>query len=185
MGFFNLWGTKPKKESEYQEEKDTIPDMASNENSEENVQNEPNRNLITITWGTGMPIDVIFGFIHKDLEDEGYNDAIVIADLKHGERKENIIRNDLKMLFRRVSLRYKHDIKMIDVQIKNLQEAYILSSVSVLEAQRSTYEEHLAEIEEMGRLLEEDDPRMTKMIETYHRGFLKGMAAQAMKFTNQ
>lgn len=106
----------------------------------------------------------------------------MVSDLKYGETKENIIRNDLKMLFKRVTLRYRHDIRKIDVQIKNAQEAYILSVVSELEAQRDTYEEHLAEIAEMERLLEVDDPKMTKMIESYRRGFLKGIAAQTTKF---
>ncbi|MDE7117678.1 MAG: hypothetical protein K2O61_03425, partial [Bacteroidaceae bacterium] len=162
-----------------------MPNMPVDERSEKESSNDDRGNLVTITWGTGMPIDVIFGFIHKDFENEGYNDAIVVSDLKYGETKESIIRNDLKMLFKRVTLRYRHDIRKIDVQIKNAQEAYILSVVSELEAQRDTYEEHLAEIAEMERLLEADDPKMTKMIESYRRGFLKGIAAQTTKFITQ
>ena len=181
MGFFDLWGTKPKVVDTPQEA-ETMPSMPVNESSEKENSNDDKGNLITITWGTGMPIDVIFGFIHKDFEDEGYNDAIVVSDLKYGETKESIIRNDLKMLFKRVTLRYKHDIRRINVQIKNAREAYILSVVAELEAQCNTYEEHLAEITEMERLLEENDPKMTKMIESYRRGFLKGMAAQTTKF---
>lgn len=181
MGFFDLWGTKPKV-ADIPQEAEMMPSMSVDEGSEQENFNDDKGNLVTITWGTGMPIDVIFGFIHKDFENEGYNDAIVVSDLKYGETKENIIRNDLKMLFKRVTLRYRHDIRKIDVQIKNAQEAYILSVVSELEAQRDTYEEHLAEIAEMERLLEADDPKMTKMIESYRRGFLKGIAAQTTKF---
>ncbi|MDE6720934.1 MAG: hypothetical protein K2J84_02145 [Bacteroidaceae bacterium] len=184
MGFFDLWGTKPRV-ADVPQEAEMMPNMPVDERSEQENSNDGRRNLVTITWGTGMPIDVIFGFIHKDFENEGYNDAIVVSDLKYGETKESIIRNDLKMLFKRVTLRYRHDIRKIDVQIKNAQEAYILSVVSELEAQRDTYEEHLAEIAEMERLLEADDPKMTKMIESYRRGFLKGIAAQTTKFITQ
>ena len=69
-----------------------------------------------------MPIDVIFAFIHRDFEEQGYQDALVNSDLRYREMKEGIIRNDLRMLFRRISLRYQSDIRMLDVQIKNAEE---------------------------------------------------------------
>ena len=89
----------------------------------QNGDNKPSsNNVITITWGTGMPIDVIFAFIHRDFEEQGYQDALVNSDLRYREMKEGIIRNDLRMLFRRISLRYQSDIRMLDVQIKNAEE---------------------------------------------------------------
>lgn len=154
--------------------------------SGEGVQNDDNNTssnrVITITWGTGMPIDVIFAFIHRDFEDQGYQDALVNSDLRYREMKEGIIRNDLKMLFRRISLRYQSDIRMLDVQIKNAEEAYAMTSASMMQAQRQTYQEHLGEIAEMETLLTKDDPKMTTMIESYRRGFQKGIAAQTIKF---
>lgn len=154
--------------------------------SGEGVQNDDNNTssnrVITITWGTGMPIDVIFAFIHRDFEDQGYQDALVNSDLRYREMKEGIIRNDLKMLFRRISLRYQSDIRMLDVQIKNAEDAYAMTSASMMQAQRQTYQEHLGEIAEMETLLTKDDPKMTTMIESYRRGFQKGITAQAIKF---
>ena len=43
-------------------------------------------------------------------------------------------------------------------------------------------DEHLAEIKEMQGLLEANDPKMTTMIESYRRGFLKGIAATSVDF---
>ena len=149
----------------------------------QNGDNKPSsNNVITITWGTGMPIDVIFAFIHRDFEEQGYQDALVNSDLRYREMKEGIIRNDLRMLFRRISLRYQSDIRMLDVQIKNAEEAYAMTSASMMQAQRETYKEHLVEIAEMETLLTNDDPKMTTMIESYRRGFQRGIAAQAIKF---
>ncbi|MBR1668711.1 MAG: hypothetical protein IJ693_10625 [Bacteroidaceae bacterium] len=88
------------------------------------------------------------------------------------------------MLFKRISLRYKNDVREIGVQIENAQKAYALSSASLLQARKETYEEHLAEIAEMERLLDVDDPKMITMIESYRRGFLKGIAAITLKFIN-
>ena len=154
-----------------------------NENPvEDPKEEEGKKNLITITWGTGMPIDVIFHFIHKNYEEDGYQDALINSDPKYRETKEEIILNDLKMLFMRISLRYKNDIREIDVKIDNAQKSLALSSASMLQARRDTYEEHLNEIQRMQEQLEAKDPKMMTMIESYRRGFLKGVAAATINF---
>lgn len=185
MKLFSLFGNKdpqvPALNSIQTENKNVI-EQSKEDAAPTNDTNRGKDNLIVITWGTGMPIDVIFNFIHKDFEEQGYQDALVNSDLKYRETKESIIRNDLKMLFKRISLRYQSDMRMIDIQIRNAQEAYALSSASMLQAQRQTYQEHLDEISEMEHLLDKEDPKMITMIESYRRGFLKGIAAQTIKF---
>ena len=59
---------------------------------------ESKTNLITIKWGTGLPIDVIFHYIHKNFEEEGFQDALVNSDITYRDTKEKIIRTDLEML---------------------------------------------------------------------------------------
>ena len=187
MALFSLFGTKPMEENQNtsieapveQETEDTVKTIPSNEESQESKQK-----VITIHWGTGMPIDIIFAFVHKDFEDEGYQDALISSDLQYRDAKEKIIRNDLKMLFMRISLRYKNDLREIGVQIDNAQKAYALSSASLLQARCESYNEHLAKIEEMESLLDADDPKMMTMIESYRRGFLKGITAKTLQFIN-
>ena len=82
----------------------------------------------------------------------------------------------------RISLRYKNDIREIDVKIDNAQKSLALSSASMLQARRDTYEEHLNEIQRMQEQLEAKDPKMMTMIESYRRGFLKGVAAATINF---
>lgn len=131
-----------------------------------------------------MPIDVIFNFIHKNFEEEGFQDALVNSDITYRDAKEKIIRNDLEMLFKRIILKYKSDIRMINVKIENAQKALALTAASDMTALRETYDEHLSEIRDMQQLLEANDPKMTTMIESYRRGFLKGIAANAINFIN-
>ena len=88
------------------------------------------------------------------------------------------------MLFKRISLRYKSDVREIEVQMRNAQEQYAMSSASLLQARKETYEEHLEEIADMERLLDANDPKMMTMIESYRRGFLKGISAITLKFIN-
>lgn len=185
MALFNLFGIKPKEDVEM------IPVQTENAQGEGNEdtasQDEAKKDekrVITITWGTGMPIDVIFNFIHKNFEEDGFQDALVNCDITYRDVKEKIIRNDLEMLFKRIILKYKSDIRIVNVKIENAQKALALAAASDMAALRETYEEHLAEIQEMQSQLEANDPKMTTMIESYRRGFLKGIAANAVNFIN-
>ena len=183
MALLNWFGKKPV------ENKQMIPEVVEStqeKSSEQNspIEDEEKKRLITITWGTGMPIDVIFNFIHKNFEEEGFQDALVNSDITYRDTKEKIIRYDLEMLFKRIVLKYKSDIRMLNVKIENAQKALALGAASDMAALRETYEEHLTEIHEMQQQLEANDPKMMTMIESYRRGFLKGIAANAVNFIN-
>ena len=147
-------------------------------------EEEKKSNIVTIKWGTGMPIDVIYNYIHKNFEDDGYQDALVNQDIAYRDTRISIIRNDLEMLFNRITLCYKKYIRETQVRMDNSKKAFALSAASNLEAQLATYEEHLAEIEEMKQLLDDNDSKMLTMIESYKRGFLKGINAATMDFIN-
>ena len=183
MALFKLFGSKPKENVEM------IPELSENvlgEGNEETTSPEEEKKdekqLITITWGTGLPIDVIFNFIHKNFEEEGFQDALVNCDITYRDAKEKIIRNDLEMLFKRIILKYKSDIRVVNVKIENANKALALAAAADMEALRATYEEHLTEIQEMQSQLDANDPKMTTMIESYRRGFLKGIAANTVNF---
>lgn len=185
MTLFKMFGSKPKEEETTPIEKENnMVEASENCNSTDDMEKDENekKRLITITWGTGMPIDVIFNFIHKNFEEDGFQDALVNSDIAYRDTKEKIIRNDLEMLFKRIILRYKNDIREICVNIDNAQKAYALSAAGRLQARKETFEEHLVEISEMQEQLKANDPKMTTMIESYRRGFQKGIAAVSMNF---
>ena len=187
MALFRLFGNKKVANSDVNPVE--IKDEQEVNNEVENPVEDPKeeegkKNLITIIWGTGMPIDVIFHYIHKNYEEEGYQDAIVDQDVSYRDARIQIIRYDLEMLFKRIKLRYSDDIRTIKMKIDNYRKAYAFTAVSQLEASLATYEEHLGEIENMEQLLADDDPKMTSMIESYKRGFMKGINAATMDFIN-
>ena len=141
-------------------------------------------NVISITYGTGMPIDVIYAFIAHNYEQDGYQDALVNTSVEYCTAKENIILNELNQLFRRVLLRYRGEIREIDVQIDNANSLFALTSASQLTAHKETCEEHITEIQGMIEKVNVKDPEMMTMIESYRRGFTKGCAAQTANFLN-
>lgn len=187
MTLFNWFGKKP------EENEEMIPEVDNETQESVNNQDAPNneeqkdedkKRMITITWGTGLPIDVIYNYIHKDFEEEGYQDALINQDATYRDAKITIILNDLSMLFKRITLRYKTDIRRVKVMIENNRQAFALAAASDLEALLETYNEHLAEISKMESMMAANDPKMMTMIESYRRGFLKGNAAVTINFLN-
>ena len=183
MALFNLFNSKKVANSDVEPVViDTVQDVNNEIDAPEEPTDDEKKNLIMITWGTGMPIDVIFNYIHKNFEEEGFQDALINQDVAYRDTKERIIRNDLEMLFTRIMLRYKSDIRTVEFKIDNARKAYALAAASRLDSLKQTYEEHLAEIEEMKEFLDANDPKMTNMIESYNRGFMKGITASAIDF---
>lgn len=164
---------------------DTPPVKGNEEDTVGDQEKKDEKHLITITWGTGMPIDVIFNFIHKNFEEEGFQDAMVNSDINYRDAKVQIIRNDLEMLIKRITLRYRRDIREINVKVDNAMKALALDAANRLRAHRETFEEHLVEINNMQELLRANDPKMTTMIESYKRGFQKGVSAASINFINK
>lgn len=140
--------------------------------------------IVSITYGTGMPIDVIYAFINHDYEQDGYQDALVNSDAEYCTAKETIILNKLQQLFRRVLLRYHGEIRDIEVQIANAKSLFALTSASMLGARKETCEEHILEINQMIEKVNAKSSEMMTMIESYRRGFTKGCAAQTANFLN-
>lgn len=187
MALFNWFGKKPEENVEMipevnNETQESVNDQDAPNNEEQ--KDEDKKRMITITWGTGLPIDVIYNYIHKDFEEEGYQDALINQDVTYRDAKITIILNDLSMLFKRITLRYKTDIRRVKVMIENNRQAFALAAASDLEALLETYNEHLAEISKMESMMAANDPKMMTMIESYRRGFLKGNAAVTINFLN-
>ena len=91
MALFNLFNSKQVVNSDVTPETDNNLQVVSDEKEapvEEKKDEE--KKIITITWGTGMPIDVIFNFIHKNFEEEGFQDALVNQDVAYRDIKEKI-----------------------------------------------------------------------------------------------
>lgn len=143
---------------------------------------EPESIYVTIKYGTGMPIDAIYAYIKDDYEQMGYDDAMCNADIQYKESKKEIIINKLKVLFEQVRLRYKGDIRDIEVYIDTVEAQGITSTASTLKARKETFNEHLRKIDEMEESLDKGEKKMLNMVASYERGFLKGVSAKSESF---
>lgn len=133
---------------------------------------------------TGMPIDNIYAFIMRNYDKLGFDDAMVDCSKEYRESREGIIRNELKTLFRQVRLAYNGLIRNLNVQIENAENQFVFSASKAMKAKKETCEEHLAVLSEMEAELDANDPKMTAMIQSYRRGFSKGIVAKSVELIN-
>lgn len=131
-----------------------------------------------IHYGTRMPIDAVYAYIEYDYEDQGYSDAMCNVDNSYKESKKQIIKNGLKRLFEQVSLRYKSDLRDVEVQIEIVEQQGMTNTASSLKARKETFLEHMRIMKEMEVALDRGEQQMLSMINSYERGFLKGLAAK-------
>lgn len=174
MGLFSFF--KRGSDNQEIEPQKSLPEIRE----EDFVDNsDPNEEVVSIPYGTRMPIDAIYAFISKDYEQEGYNDAMCNADSSYKDSKKIIIKNELKRLFEQVGLRYKSDLREIEVQINIVEQQGLINTASALKARKDTFLEHMETMSKMEQSLDNGEQQMLSMIDSYERGFLKGLAAKS------
>lgn len=184
MGFFNIFGKKSDEgkvmnislpEAEPAEVKDVA---VTQENKSE--EEKP----LTVSYATGWPIDVIYGYLHKNYESKGFDDAMLKGDLAFRDMNMNLIKNKILMVFREINLNYDVMKQDLQTRIDNCNAAGLLTTVSELEKTMSTINAHKEEL----RVLEADFRNNTNEssipLQSYDCGFLRGIASIQMSGTN-
>ena len=137
MGIFNIFNKKSDNESaatvslpvvEPSEAKEEVESVAPVKAEDSNV-NKP----LTVSYATGWPIDVIYGYLHKNYEDKGFADAMVKSDLAFRDLNMSLIRNKILMVFREVNLNYDVMKQDLQVRIDNCNAAGLLTTVAEIE----------------------------------------------------
>ena len=143
---------------------------------------DPQKNgIITITYGSGKPIDLIYSFLKEDFEAKGYDDALSNPDLSYREKNKLIIKSSLEIKFRQVRLKYNDILRDIDFHISSRKEAGLVDLVRELETKRETLERHLEELNKMEQDFIEGKPYMIGMLLSYDKGFGRGLAALSLE----
>lgn len=181
MGFFNIFGKKSNvskamnislPNAEPVEAKAEVEDVVvtQEDNSEE-------KKHLTVSYATGWPIDVIYGYLHKSYEKKGFDDAILKSDLAFRDLNMSLIKNKILMVFREVNLNY--DVMKQDVQtrIDNCNAAGLLTTVSELEKNLSTINSHEEELRQLEMDFRNNANEASIPLQSYNSGFLRGVAS--------
>ena len=179
MGFWNLFRSKQKATAEAkQSEQEQTLEIQKGDFIDEMPPSDDNS--LIIRYGTGMPIDLIYGFLKEDYETKGYEDAMSNPDVSYKEMNKQIVKSNLEIKFRQVRLRYTDDLRTLEFHINSRSNAGLVDVVKQLETQKETLVQHMNELDKMERDFKDSLPYMTGMLFSYERGFLRGLAALSL-----
>lgn len=181
MGLFNIFGKK-NDESKVMSISLSNAEPAGAKAEVENVavtQEDKNneKKLLTVSYATGWPIDVIYGYLHKSYENKGFDDAMLKSDLTFRDLNMNLIKNKILMVFREVNLNY--DVMKQDMQtrIDNCNAAGLLTTVSELEKNLATINSHKEELRQLEMDFRNNANEASIPLQSYNCGFLRGIAS--------
>ena len=173
MGVFNFFRKKQMLVEE--------PTMEQNLVVEENQNEKPVNSIVTITYGTGKPIDLIYNFLKDDYECKGYDDALTNPDTSYKEMNKSMIKSSLEIKFKQVHRKYEDDLRTIDFHINSRKEAGLVELVKELETKKEILLQHVTELNTMEQDFINEVPYMMGMLFSYERGFLRGLAALSLE----
>lgn len=184
MGFFNIFGKKSDEgkvmnislpEAEPAEVKDVA---VTQENKSE--EEKP----LTVSYATGWPIDVIYGYLHKNYESKGFDDAMLKGDLAFRDLNMSLIKNKILMVFREINLNYDVMKQDLQTRIDNCNAAGLLTTVSELEKTMSTINAHKEELKQLEADFRNNANEASIPLQSYDCGFFRGIASIQMSGTN-
>lgn len=140
----------------------------------------PTTNSLKVSYATGWPIDLIYGYLHKNYEEKGYADAMLNSNLTFRDMNMSIIRNKVLMVFREVNLKYDGMKRELETRIGTCNAAGLLTSVAELEKQMAVINAHKEELSRLEMDFRNNANEASVPLMSYECGFLRGVSAIAM-----
>ena len=135
---------------------------------------------LTVSYATGWPIDVIYGYLHKNYEKEGYDDAIAKTDLAFRDLNMDIIKNKILMVFREIKLNYDTMESKIEISMETCQTAGLLTTMSEFEKKMAIIKAHKEELKHLEDDFRNNANEASIPLKSYECGFLRGIATIAL-----
>ena len=149
------------------------------------VGTAPEAKPLTVSYATGWPIDIIYGYLHKNYEEKGFNDAMMKNDLAFRDMNMGIIRNKILMIFREINLNYDVMKKDIETRMDTCNAAGLLTTLSELDKQMSIIITHKSELAQLEEDFRNNANEASVPLQSYDCGFLRGIATIAMCTTQK
>lgn len=189
MAFFGLFNNKKNENTPISFElvsntSDSSVEKIKNEAPITEENNSMNKSL-TVSYATGWPIDVVYGYLHKNYESKGYDDAILNSDLTFRNMNMNIIRHKILMVFREINLNYDAKKQDLDTRIESCNAAGLLTTAIELKKQMAVISAHKEELSKLEQDFRNNANEASVPLMSYECGFLRGVSTIAMAGSNR
>lgn len=135
---------------------------------------------LTVSYATGWPIDVIYGYLHKNYEEKGFNDAMLRYDLRFRDMNMDIIRDKILMVFREINLNYDAMKSDLESRVETCSAVGLLTEVSELEKKMTIIRTHKEELKQLEADFRNNSNEASIPLKSYECGFLRGIATIAL-----
>ena len=135
---------------------------------------------LTVSYVTGWPIDIIYGYLHKNYESKGYEDAMLNSNLTCRDMNMNIIRNKILMVFREINLNYDAMKQDLETRIETCNAAGLLTTAADLNKQMAVIIAHKNELSQLEHDFRNNANEASVPLMSYECGFLRGVSTIAM-----
>lgn len=179
MRFFNVFNKKNTAENKLAVSFPTVAPTESKETVSIVPTTEEHKPL-TVSYATGWPIDVVYGYLHKNFENKGFEDAMVKSDMAFKAMNMNIIRNKILMVFREINLNYDVMKQDLQIRIDNCNAAGLLTTVAELDKSMQLINAHKTELEQLENDFRSNINAASIPLQSYECGFLRGIATVAL-----
>lgn len=179
MRFFNVFTKKNAAENNLAVSFPTVQPTESKETIS-NVPMTEEQKPLTVSYATGWPIDVVYGYLHKNFENKGFEDAMVKSDMAFKAMNMNIIRNKILMVFREINLNYDVMKQDLQIRIDNCNAAGLLTTVTELDKSMQLINAHKTELEQLENDFRSNINAASIPLQSYECGFLRGIATVAL-----
>ena len=143
-------------------------------------ETDPDKKPLTVSYATGWPIDIIYGYLHKNYEQKGYDDAMLSSNLAFRDMNMKIIRNKILMVFREINLNYDAMKQDLETRTETCNTAGLLTTVAELGKQMSVINAHKKELAQLEDDFRNNANEASVPLMSYECGFLRGVSTIAM-----
>lgn len=122
-------------------------------------------------------INLLFSFLDRNLEVEGYNDAMINPDAINLQENTAAIKNELLRTIRKVKTFYESFIREINFHIESRGRSGMVDTVEELRMKKQIAEDHIKKVIEIEADARNNEGDGQGLILSYTRGFKNGLAA--------
>ncbi len=127
--------------------------------------------------GQKVGLDLIYEFLQVDYESKGFNDALTNPDLSYRDDNINLIKMDLAILIQKVDTYYNEIVQQLEFHIDSRKRAGLIDLVEELNSRKNITLQNIAKLNEIKSDIEVGDGITKRVVYSYQRGFLRGLAA--------
>lgn len=129
-------------------------------------------------------IRLVYEFLSKDYQQQGYDDALIHPDTSYKVEKIREIQGDLDIVIRKSKTFYEDAIKELNFLISSRNRMGMVDVVDELKMRKEKAEDHYKKVLEIQQeAIEQGESH--RLIISYNRGFQNGMATIAIHEANK